>query len=82
MSCKLSDLVDNLSGIYDKECKSCKDENNIKIKCKFTGYRNNRLHYKCKECNKPSTKSSIKQLRNFQFCINFAMVTLKTFFRC
>ena len=23
MSSKLSDLVDNLSGIYNKECKSC-----------------------------------------------------------
>ena len=67
MSCKLSDLVGNLSGIYDEECKSSKDRKNIKIKCKFIGYRNNRLHYKCKECNKPCTKSLNKAIKISNF---------------
>ena len=49
MQSKLSELVDNLSGIYNKECKSCV-EKKIKSECHFIGFKNNRLNYKCKEC--------------------------------
>ena len=51
MQSKLSDLVDNLSGINNKECKSCM-EKKIKSVCEFIGFKNNRLNYKCKECKK------------------------------
>ena len=44
MSSKLSDLVDNLSKINKKECLECKG------KYSFIGFKNDRLHYKCKKC--------------------------------
>ena len=46
MQSKLSDLVDNLSEINKKECPKCKG------KCKFIGFKNNKLRCKCKECKK------------------------------
>ena len=52
MPSKLSDTVDNLSGIYHKECKLCMERKKNKSECKFMGQRNNRLNYKCKECGK------------------------------
>ena len=52
MSSKLSDLVDNLSEIYRKECKGCKERKKIKSVCNFIGLKNNKLGYKCKECKK------------------------------
>ena len=45
-----SSHVDNLSDIYKKECKGCKEK--IKSVCDFVGLRSNKLHYKCKECKK------------------------------
>ena len=45
MSTSLSNLVDNLSGINDKECKSCM-ERKKKSKCDFVGFKNNRLNIK------------------------------------
>ena len=48
---KLSDLVDNLSKIKKKECSECKG------KCKFIGFKNDRLRYRCKKCKKTCTKS-------------------------
>ena len=48
MQSKLSDLVNNLSGIFNKECKSCMERKTIKSECDFIGFRNNRLNYKCK----------------------------------
>ena len=52
MSSKLSDLVDNLSEIYRKECKGCKERKKIKSVCNFIGLKNNKLGYKRKECKK------------------------------
>ena len=57
---KLSDLVDNLSGIYHKKCKSCMERKNIKLECDFIGFKNNRLNYKCKEDRKRYSKQSNK----------------------
>ena len=57
MSTSLSNLVDNLSEIYKKECKSCKERKKIMPECNFIGIKNNRLHYKCNECNDESCKS-------------------------
>ena len=48
MSTSLSSLVDNLSEIYKKKCKSCKERKKIMLECILIGLENNRLHYKCK----------------------------------
>ena len=52
MESKLSDLTDNLSGINNKECKSCMERKQMKSVCDFIGFKNNRFNYKCKECRK------------------------------
>ena len=52
MATSLSNLVDNLSEIYKKECKACEERRKIKSECSFIGLKNNRLYYKCKECKK------------------------------
>ena len=57
MRSKLSDLVDNLSEINNKNCKTCMERKNIKSECEFIGLKNNRLNYRCKECNGTSAKS-------------------------
>ena len=48
---KLTGLIDKLSGINNKECKSCM-EKKIKSECDFIGLKSNRLNYKCKESGK------------------------------
>ena len=53
MQSKLSDLVDNLSEINEKECPKCKG------KCEFIWFENDRLHYRCKECKQTYTKEKI-----------------------
>ena len=52
MQSKLSSLVDNLSGIFNKKCKSCMERKNIKSEWDFIGFKNNRLNYRCKGCRK------------------------------
>ena len=52
MSSKLSDLINNLSKIYCKECRGCKERKKIKLVCNLIGLKNNKLNYKCKECKK------------------------------
>ena len=72
MQSKLSDLVDNLSEINNKDCKTCMKRKNIKSECDFIGFKNNRLNYRCKECDGTSAKSInglIKKFpRMYQFC--------------
>ena len=51
MPSKLSNLVDNLSEINNKDWKTCIERKNIKSECEFIGLKNNRLNYGCKECN-------------------------------
>ena len=50
MSTSLSNLVDNLSGVYDKECKKYMERKKIRLNCELIGFKNGRLNYKCKEC--------------------------------
>ena len=45
MQSKLSNLVDNLSGTYKKECKACRESKNIKSEHDFVEFKNNRLNY-------------------------------------
>ena len=47
-STSLSNLVNNLSGVYDKECKKCLKRIKIRLNCKFIGFKKGRLNYKCK----------------------------------
>ena len=65
MPSKLSDLVDNLSGINNKDCKTCIERKNIKSECEFIGFKNNRLNYRCKECNGTSVKSKNDLIEKF-----------------
>ena len=46
MPSKLSNLVDNLSEINNKDCKTCIERKNIKSECEFIGFKNNRLNYR------------------------------------
>ena len=72
MSTSLSSFVDNLSEIYKKECKRCKERKKIKSVCNFIGLKNNKLNYKCKECKKRWLKpvnGLIKKFPNIhKFC--------------
>ena len=44
MSTSLSDLVNNLSEINNKDCKTCMEKKNIKSKFDFIEFKNNRLN--------------------------------------
>ena len=72
MSTSPSSLVDNLSEIYKKECKGCKERRKIKSVCNVIGLKNNKLNYKCKECKKRWLKPVNGLIKNFpnvnQFC--------------
>ena len=57
MQSKLSDLADNLSEINNKDYKKCMERKTIRSECEFIGLKDNRLNYKCKECNETSAKS-------------------------
>ena len=62
MSTSLSELVDNMSGIFNSiECKSCIEKIKINSECCFVGLKNNRLIYKCKEC-KEEWKKPVSEL--------------------
>ena len=62
MSTSLSELADNMSGIFNGiECKSCIEKIKINSKCCFVGLKNNRLIYRCKEC-KEEWKRPINEL--------------------
>ena len=69
---KLSDFVDNLSGIHDKECKKWIARKEIRSECQFIGCKTNRLKSRCTECKKLCFKSPNKAIENFpilyQFC--------------
>ena len=72
MPIKISNLVDNVSEINNKDCKTCIKRKDFKSECEFFGMKNNRLNYKCKECNGTSAKSindSIEKFpRMYEFC--------------
>ena len=82
MSTSLSNLVDNLSGVYDKECKRRMERKKIRLNCEFIGFKNGRLNYKCKECKKSYTKLTNESIKNFKYCINFETVISISFYCC
>ena len=65
MSTSLSSLVDNLCEINSKECKRCMERKKIKSICGFIRLKNNKLYYKCKECNKRSLMSINGLIKKF-----------------
>ena len=80
MSTSLSNLVDNLSGIYDKECKKCIERKNIRLNCEFNRFKNGRLNYKCKECKRSYTKLTNESTKNFPALYKFCNGDLDNFF--
>ena len=56
MLTSLSTLVDNLSGVYEKEYKRCTERKKMGLNCEFIGCKNGRLNYKCKEYKISHTK--------------------------
>ena len=80
MSTSLSNLVYNLSRIYDKECKKCMKRKKIRLNCEFIGFKNGRLNYKCKECKKLCTKLTNESIKNFPTLYKFCNVDLNKFF--
>ena len=73
MSTSLSELVENMSGIFNSiECKLRIEKIKINSECCFFGLKNNRLNYKCKECNeewKRPINEIIETLPGiYQFC--------------
>ena len=73
MSASLSDLVDNLSGLfYSIKSKSCMEKMKINSECCFVGLKNNRLIYKCKEFKEEWKRPINELIENFpsiyQFC--------------
>ena len=80
MQSKLSDLVNNLSEINNKDCKTCMKRKNIKSECKSIALKNNRLNYSCKECNGTSTKLINKLIEKFSSVYQCVMVILINLF--
>ena len=80
MQGKLSGLVDNLSEIDNKDCKTCAKRKYVKSECEFIGLKNNRLNYRCKECNGTSTKSVNDLVEKFPRTYKFCNGNLNKFF--
>ena len=70
MSSKLSDLLNNLSEVYNNECRGCKERKTKSI-CNFIGLRKNKLHYKCKECKKIQLKPKNGLIKKFPSTYKF-----------
>ena len=80
MPSKLSDLIDNLSEISNKECKSCMEEKKIRLECEFIEFKNGRLNCKCKECGKKCEKLRNETIKNFPIMYQFYNGDLNKFF--
>ena len=80
MPSKLSDLVDNLSKINNKDCKTCIERKNIKSECEFIGLKSNRLNYRYKEWKGTSTKSINELIETYPKMYQFYNSDLNNFF--
>ena len=80
MQTSLSSLVDNLSGVYDKECIKCKERKKISVNCEFVGFKNVRLNYKCKKCKKLCSKVTNESTKNFSTLYKFCNGDLNKLF--
>ena len=72
MSTLLASLVDNLSKVGNTNCKKCMERYNTKSECRYIKHKNNKLIYKCEQCDKlyskPISVLSKKFLTTYQFC--------------
>ena len=80
MQSKLSDLVDNLSETNNKDYIRCWERKNVISKFEFIEFRDNRLKYKCKECNDISAKSVNKLTKKFPNTYKFCDGNCNKFF--
>ena len=80
MSTSLSNLVDNLSSVYDKEYKRCMERKEIRLDCEFIVFKNDRFNYKCKECKKSYTKLINESIKIFPTLYKFCIGDLNEFF--
>ena len=55
-------------------------ERKNRLNCEFTGYKNGRLNYKCKECKKSYTKVANESIKNFPTLYKFCNGDLNKFF--
>ena len=66
MLTSLSELVDNMSGIFNSiECKSCIEKIKINSECCFVGIKNKRLIYKCRKCKEEWKRPINELIENF-----------------
>ena len=79
MQSKLSDFVDNLSEINNKDCKKSMDRKNIKSECEFIGIKNNRLNYRCNECSGKFAKPLKELIEKFPSAYKFCNKDLNKF---
>ena len=80
MSTSLSNLVDNLLGVYSKDCTRCMERKKIRLNCEFIGFKNGRVNYKCKECKKSHTKLTNESIKNCPTLYKFCNGDLNKFF--
>ena len=79
MQSKLSDFVDNLSEINNKDCKKSMERKNIKSECEFIGIKNNRLNYRCNECSGKFAKPLKELIEKFPSAYKFCNRDLNKF---
>ena len=79
MQSRLSNLVDNLSEINKKDCKTRMERKNIKSECEFIGLKYKRLSYRWKECNGTSNKSVNDLIEKFPKMYKFCNGNLNKF---
>ena len=79
MSFSLSSLVDNLSEINNKDCKKCMERKKIISKCDYIKFKNNRLEYRCKECNDKLYRSINDLIKKFPNTYQFINKDLNKF---
>ena len=80
VSTSLSNLADNISGVYDKECNKCMERKKIRLNCEFIGFKNGRLNYKCNKYKKSYTKVANESIKNFPTLYKFCNGDLNNFF--
>ena len=66
-------------GINNKECESFMERKKIKSEWDFIGFKNNRLNYRYKECEKKFFKPINGLIKNFSIAYQFCNVDLNKF---
>ena len=80
ISTSLSNLVDNLSEVYDKECKRFMERKKIRLNSEFIGFKNGRLNYKRKDCKASYAKLANESIKNFPTLCKFCNGDINKFF--